>query len=286
MAERSYRVEVDGLKLAVAEWGPADAPPLVLLHGLTSDLHAWDRWGERWAPEFRVIAYDQRGHGESEHAVPGGFEAYNVRQLVADLDGLVRALELPRFSVLGMSMGGRPVLAYATRRPEIVDAAVVVDIGPEMDRTGGRSVRDGVKAQVGTPSASEAPAAPAAPVPYDPTLLELMGRKSLTEIDFLWDAVRALTCPTLVVRGEHSTILSAAIAQRMTDELPDGELVTVAGAGHAVPTDRPDEFEHAVLTFLRRRSGGHDGSDARHHRTADPGGGSRPSTTTSSKEKK
>lgn len=282
MADREYRVEVNGLKLAVAEWGPQDAPPLVLLHGLTSDLHSWDRWGERWSPEFRVIAYDQRGHGESEHAPPGGFEAYNVRQLVGDLDELVRVLGLPRFSVLGLSLGGRPVLAYATRRPAIVDAAVVVDIGPEMDRTGGRQVRDGVKAQVGT--ASE-PTPPPAPVGYDPTLLELMGRKSLSEIDFLWDCVRTLTCPTLVVRGEHSTILSAAVAQRMQDELPDGQLVTVPGAGHSVPTDRPDEFEQTVLPFLRR-PGGHDRSGARSHRSASPGGGTRPSTSTSSKEKK
>jgi pimeloyl-ACP methyl ester carboxylesterase len=283
VADRSYPVEVNGLKLAVAEWGPEDAPPLVLLHGLTSDLHAWDRWGERWSPEFRVIAYDQRGHGASEHAPVGGFEGYNVRRLVADLDELVRVLALPRFSVLGISLGGRPVLAYATRRPEIVDVAVVVDIGPEMDRAGGRSVRDGIEAQVGAPSA---PTPAPVTVPYDPTLLELMGRKSLTEIEFLWACVRALPCPTLVVRGERSTILSAAVAERMVDALPDGELVTVAGAGHAVPSDRPDDFERVVLSFLRRRSGGHDRSDARFRRSANPGGGTRPSTNTSSKEKK
>jgi esterase len=283
VAERDYVVEVNGLKLAVAEWGPENAPPLLLVHGLTSDSHSWDRWGERWAPEFRVIAYDQRGHGRSEHATPGGFESYHVRHLVSDLDELVRALGLRRFSVLGLSLGGRPILAYATCRPEIVDAAVVVDIGPEMERSGGRAVRDNVKTQVG---ADDAPSAPPAPVDYDPSLLELMGRKSLTEIDFLWDCVRALTCPTLVIRGEHSNILSAAIAQRMRDELPDGELVTVPGAGHNVPVDRPDEFEQAVLPFLRRRSGTPDRSGARSHSSAEPGGGTRASSTTSSKEKK
>jgi esterase len=263
-APRINDLDVNSLRLRTYEWGDSTKPPLLLLHGLTSDGQVWADWAHRWSSDFHVVAYDQRGHGASEHASPGVFESYNVNQLPADIGGVADAFGFTSFSVLGHSMGGRPIIAYATVAPERLTSAVIVDIGPEMDRAGGRSVRNNAKASVSDPADPNEPAAPAPPVAvtYDPTLLEVIGPKSLVEIEPLWAALPALGCPTLVVRGETSNILSPAIAKRMVDELPDGEFAEVAGAGHGVPTDSPAEFERVVLDFLTRRVLAHQGGVA------------------------
>jgi pimeloyl-ACP methyl ester carboxylesterase len=242
-------IQIGAMKLATDQWGDPEAPPLLLLHGITSSARVWDDIAARWSGEFRIIAYDQRGHGESDHVLPGGFESYNVTLLASDIDAVVTALGLERFSVLGHSLGGRPVIAYAKIRPEIIDHAVIVDIGPEMDRSGGRAVRDNVKAQ--TSDGPEVAVAEAPPIQYDPTLVELTGRKSLAEVDYLWECMRELSCPTLIVRGEISNILSQDIAERMAVEAPQAQLAVIPNAGHDVPRDNPDAFESRVLAFLR-----------------------------------
>ena len=66
----------------------------------------------------------------------------------------------------------------------------------------------------------------------------------------LWEPLARISCPTLIVRGSASDILSADIAKRMLETLPDGRLVEVAGAGHTVPGDQPDAFARAVRAFI------------------------------------
>ena len=66
----------------------------------------------------------------------------------------------------------------------------------------------------------------------------------------LWEPLPRITCPTLIVRGAASDILSPEIAKRMLEALPDGRLVEVAGAGHTVPGDQPDAFARAVRAFI------------------------------------
>jgi pimeloyl-ACP methyl ester carboxylesterase len=85
---------------------------------------------------------------------------------------------------------------------------------------------------------------------YDKALREMMrggGRRA--DMD-LWAPLARITCPTLIVRGAESDILSPEIAKRMIETLPDGRLVEVASAGHTVPGDQPDAFARAVRSFL------------------------------------
>lgn len=272
---------INGLLLHYLSWEGPRERPLVLIHGLTGFAHTWDEWAERWSKDFWVLAYDQRGHGESAHAQPGGFEGYNSKLLAADLRAFAQALGLTRFDVLGHSLGGRTVMAYAGLYPETLNRAVVVDMGPELDRSGARKVRDSTKTQVALPTGFKDEAEALAFLEkarpgrkpesyrrylqhafkrgvdgllhyrYDQTLLEITGRKGLEEVPYMWEMVSKTTCPTLVVRGETSNILSTGVAQRMVQALPQGKLAEIPRAGHDVPGDNPQAFEAAVLGFLR-----------------------------------
>ncbi len=108
--ERSVRV--NGITLHYLDWGPAGAPPVVLLHGITGHARVWDRLAERLVPGRRVLALDQRGHGDSD-AAPD--DDYRVGTMADDVAAFAGSLELERFALLGHSMGGRIAIQYAAR---------------------------------------------------------------------------------------------------------------------------------------------------------------------------
>lgn len=102
-----------------------DGPPLVILHGLFGCWHNWSPVARALSDRFRVLAVDQRNHGESGHAEPLDYE-----RLCDDLRSLLDELGLPRVALLGHSMGGKAAMLFADRFPERVDRLIVVDIGP------------------------------------------------------------------------------------------------------------------------------------------------------------
>jgi pimeloyl-ACP methyl ester carboxylesterase len=99
----------DDVSLAVTDWG-GDGPPMVLIHGLTGTQHAWDGVVAELAPRFRVVTYDQRGHGESSRSVTYAWES-----LVDDLEAIVRDLELRDVTLVGLSTGAGVALGVASR---------------------------------------------------------------------------------------------------------------------------------------------------------------------------
>jgi 3-oxoadipate enol-lactonase len=132
-------VERDGVRLAVAEAGPADGAPVVLLHGLTATRRyvvmgstALERGGHR------VVAYDARGHGRSSPARSGG--AYTYPELARDLRAVLDAAGLERAVLAGASMGAHTLLRFALEHPERVAGVVVVtpafdpDMPPDLER--------------------------------------------------------------------------------------------------------------------------------------------------------
>jgi len=85
---------------------------------------------------------------------------------------------------------------------------------------------------------------------YDKALRDMVRTGGRRDPVDLWEPLPRITCPTLIVRGAVSDILSPEIAKRMLAALPDGRLVEVAGAGHTVPGDQPDAFARAVRAFI------------------------------------
>src|SRR5579884_351191 len=99
--------------------------PIVLVHGLASSSHIWDLLAPLPAPRYQVIAYDQRGHGESDKPDTG----YDLPTFVADLHGIIQSLGLKKPALVGHSWGGNLVLQYAVTYPDAVSHLALVDGG-------------------------------------------------------------------------------------------------------------------------------------------------------------
>jgi pimeloyl-ACP methyl ester carboxylesterase len=121
-ADRFY--ESQGLRLHYVDWGNAEAPPLMLVHGGLDHCRSWDAIARELQPHFHVMAPDLRGHGDSEWARGS---SYSLTDNVYDLTRLMRFAALQDAAIVGHSMGGMVALAYAGTYPERVSRLVVLD---------------------------------------------------------------------------------------------------------------------------------------------------------------
>lgn len=269
--ERSVRV--NGLTLHYLDWGPADAPPVVLLHGITGHARVWDHLAERLVPDRRVLALDQRGHGDSD---PAPDDDYRVSTMADDVAAFAGSLQLDRFALLGHSMGGRIAIQYAAAHAGRLERLIIVDIGPDIELAGLQRVRDMMSHSPERIESEEwaveyiRSGNPLQDVDllrqrvhhglkrlpdgeltwkYAKGLRDMMRAGRRDAVD-LWEPLARIPCPTLVVRGAESDILSPEVAKKMIERLPDGRLVEIPGAAHTVPADRPDDFVGHVRAFL------------------------------------
>src|SRR4051812_8067698 len=119
---------VNGLRVHYLEWGDPAKPPMILLHGIARHAHTFDHVAPHFARDYRVLAIDMRGHGDSAWDPAG---AYVVEDYVKDLEVLVGQLHLRRITLLGNSTGGRVVQVFAGMHPDLIDRIIVEDVGPE-----------------------------------------------------------------------------------------------------------------------------------------------------------
>ena len=266
-------VTVGGLRLHYLDWGNADRPPMLLLHGGTQTAHSWDFFALAMRPHFHVLALDQRGHGDSDWAPDGD---YSLEAHQRDIHGFVQAAGLERFVLIGLSLGGRNSLVYTATHPEGVRALVIVDVGPETRRDGRRQIREFVTTTDELDSVEAFAQRAQQHNPRRP-ISQLMGslRWNLKQLpngkwtwkydkllrtpgyripggsrEYLWDCATRLSCPTLVVRGGESLVLDRDGAERLREAVRGSQLVEVPHAGHTVPGDNPLGFEMAVRPFL------------------------------------
>jgi esterase len=263
-------VDVDGLRLHYLDWG-GSAPPLVMLHGFTGHAHTWDRTAAALCDQYRVLALDQRGHGDSDWA-----PRYGSKPLVTDLLHFLDALKLSRVVLMGLSMGGNVAYLFAARHPERVERLAILDIGPEISPVGvARIARSTADSDVfASEDEAVAQARGANPRPTDADLhhrvahnlrrlpdgtLTFKWDKALRDgsairddatVEERWAAWRAVRCPTLLVRGDDSDILSPETAQRMLEENPNVALVTVPDCGHSITLEQPDGLREAIIPWL------------------------------------
>ncbi len=220
---------------------------------------------------YRVLALDQRGHGETAWAPP---DRYSRSEMVDDLAAFVRALGLSGFALLGLSMGGGVSFEYAGRRPKELARVSIVDIAPEIVTQGMTRIRTGVQAKdvFASPDEAFAQARQANPRPpeavhrarieaalmrtedgqwtwrYD-RALRVSGPPP-RDIEAGWRACANINVPAQLIRGELSDILSPEIARRMMATIPNLRLDEVENSGHSVPLDAPDGFLKAAREFL------------------------------------
>jgi esterase len=269
---RDHTIPLNGLRFHYLERGDPAAQALVLLHGFTSHSRSWDTFATAMCERYRVLALDQRGHGESEWAAD-----YAPERRVEDMEAFVAALGLDRFVLLGLSMGGRAAFMYAAKNPAKLERLVIVDIAPEIMPAGGQRIQAGIRMNDLFDDPEEAVAAARAANPRPPeaelrhrvlnNLVQRPDSKWTFRYDIalrspdrpllspadptpIWESLRSITCPTLLVRGAESDLLSRDLAARMVATIPNCRLVEVPDAGHSVPLDNPPGFLAAVRTFL------------------------------------
>src|SRR5579863_9619979 len=279
VAYRSCNIVLRQMRFHFLEWGAPNAPPIVLLHGGHQSAHSWDLVSLHLAQRFRVLALDQRGHGDSEWARD---VAYTNHEMSLDAEAFIEAMDLLRPVLMGHSMGGRNAMLLTRRSPSLLRALVIVDVGPEVsDR--GRAViagfvrdneefddldhfvrnvqqydpyrsREHIERTVKYNMLQRADGKFVSKCDSNPRRLGIVrGVGPLENVTL--DDVKSFHFPVLLVRGERSNILAPDAAERFRDALPQGHLVTVPNCGHNVHGQNTLGFIAALGEFLAGVSG-------------------------------
>ena len=269
-----------GVSLAGDSWGDRGDPLVVLLHGGGQTRHAWRGAGEELARTgYYAVAFDARGHGDSDWAPDGNYER---DASVADLVAVVEALDAGPPALVGASMGGNSALAAAGEGRVEATALVLVDIAPRIRPEGTKRIGEFMEQKPdGFETLEEVAEAIASYQPHrerprsldglaknvrlgpdgryrwhwDPRWRNrprLSGEQLRARTRRLEDAARNLQIPMLLVRGGLSDVLDEAGAQALLDLVPHADYVNVTDAAHMVAGDRNDLFSAAVFDFLSR----------------------------------
>ena len=268
-------IAINGLQLHYVEWGSPGNPALVLLHGFQSNAHTWDTFSQAMAGTYHVLALDQRGHGDTSWAPDGN---YAPESSVSDIAGFITALRLAPTGVIGHSMGGRHAAMVAADHPDKVRKVVIVDTAaefppamrsqqpatnappqPETFDTFEEVVQNGIKQYPLTPEVELRHAnyhnlSRGADGKWcwrwDINLLQWRRRNRSAPGD-LYTSLQRIQCPTLLIRGQRSPLLTPEVAQKMVQALPNGRTVDIANAAHTVNADNALEFNAVTAAFLK-----------------------------------
>ena len=267
-------ITLNGVRLRYLDWGTPGNTPMVCLHGHTGQAHIWDEFAAEMSQRYHVLVVDQRGHGESEWATTG----YARDRFVEDLAAFADALDLAKFVLVGLSMGGWHSLLYTAKHPERVERIVIVDIAPEPSAASKEQMgkRPPTPMQFSTPDVAVQYAREGNPWATqsrlrkdvedrlrqredgqwtwkaDPSLFNvpLPDMTHSAMIDRYWEALETIPCPILEVRGGESVLVSNEVLERMRSVAKDFTSIDVPGAGHVVTVDKPAEFIEATRSFL------------------------------------
>jgi pimeloyl-ACP methyl ester carboxylesterase len=267
-------------RTAYWEWGdPANARVLVCAHGLARQGRDFDTLARAMRGEFRVVCPDVVGRGESDRLVdPLG---YQIPAYVADMVTLVARLDVESVAWLGTSMGGLIGMALAALPHSPITRLVLNDVGPTIDAAGIARIASYVGAPLTWASEDEAadylltiskdfgPHTRAEWLALTRPMLRREGERFRLHYDpaiavplralnaaaaaageaALWGAFDAIRCPTLLLRGADSDVLSPATARAMTERGPQASLREFAGVGHAPTLVAADQVA-VVREFL------------------------------------
>ncbi len=268
--ENRYWWSNDGVRLHARDYaGSADRPPIICLPGLTRNARDFENVAARLAGEWRVIAVDLRGRGESGYAKDP--MSYVPLTYVQDVEALLRELAIDRFVCFGTSLGGIVTMLLAGTARGALAGVVLNDVGPEIDPVGLGRIRSYVGKSNTWPTWMHAARAVAESngdaypdydiedwlgmakrlyrlnsagrivLDYDMKIAEPFRVPGNEAGPDMWRALDQLKAvPTLLVRGGKSDVLAAGVAARMLAVLDHGDLVTVANVGHAPTLDEPD----------------------------------------------
>jgi 3-oxoadipate enol-lactonase len=252
----------NGVRIAYRIDGPEDAPVLVMVNSLGTDVRMWDVQVALLSRSLRIVRYDCRGHGASD--VPDG--PYTIERFGLDLLALLDRLQIKRAHLCGLSLGGVVALWFSARYPERVISAVFANtaarIGSEETwnaridavRTGGMAaVRDTVLERFLSEGFRQ----------QHPETTRQIGEMieatdphgyigaciALRDAD-LRGMVSTIRVPSLIVAGDLDESTPESQARELHAAIAGSQLVVLREVAHLSNVERPEEFSRYVLTFL------------------------------------
>lgn len=269
MPDDTKFVELDGARIAYIERSGGHAETLILCHSLFLDKRMFAGQLSGLSDRFNIIAYDNRGHGESSKAADG---RYDMDALYDDSAALITALGRGPVHFAGCSMGGFVALRLAARRPDLVKSAIAMgssgdadankaqfaEVLGELTTHGGTNLKDtlswiffGATSLASTDFANIRDpwiahlcaldpffAGPGAGVVYRTRIL---------------DELAHCRVPVLAIAGAEDPVYPVALSQSIADTAPLGEISVIDKAGHSVPLEQPDAVNRALRAFLTRQ---------------------------------
>ena len=263
------RALLNGGNIFFAETGPSTGSPVIFLHGFPFSHAMWQsQTAVVAAAGYRAIAYDIRGHGQSDV----GDGQYTIEGHVDDLIALMDRLKIPTAVIVGLSMGGYIALRALERHPDRFRAAALCDTRSESDPNEGRIKRakglaavkktgsaafadDFVKAVFAEETLKNNPSTVAAihdviahtpPLSIAGTLLALAARTDTTA------SLSSIAIPTLILVGERDMTTPPDASRSMREKIRGSELHIIPGAAHMSNLENPALFNEKLLAFLRR----------------------------------
>lgn len=264
----------NGPTVHLRDEGPRDAPAIILLHGSNADLHTWQPWVERLRDDYRIIRFDQIGHGLTGPAPDGD---YSAAAFVKTVDQVADRLGLGKFILGGNSMGGKVALAYAIAHPERLGGLILVDAAgaPQATGTGRGNIgfaiarmpvvnqlmtqvtpRSIVEQSLSQSVSNQAVVTPLAVDRYW-ELLRYPGNRAATVArfgqpgePFPAEQVQQMKVPTLIIWGEEDALIPYSSARWFAQNLPDAASISYPGIGHLPMEEAPDESAAAVRKWL------------------------------------
>ncbi|MGD2078456.1 MAG: alpha/beta hydrolase [Chloroflexota bacterium] len=263
---------VNGIQIYYELTGGGEIP-IVLVHGAWSSHHTWDAIVPLLAESFRVVAYDRRGHSQSQRPPGQG----SIREDVADLAALIEHLDLAPAWVVGNSHGALIALRLAGQRPELLrgvsghepdlfsllqddpaaaqaleehkgDEEAVLDLIASGDHAGGAKLF--IEIVTGPGSWEKLPAS------YQQTLIHnaptfLDEERDPENLDFDPEWVTSFPGPVLLTRGDESPPIVVPMYARAAELLPNVEFMTIPGAGHVPQRLQSQTYVETLQAFMQ-----------------------------------
>jgi pimeloyl-ACP methyl ester carboxylesterase len=262
-----------GVRLHYRDQGLAGGPPIVMVHGFSASLHAWEPWVKRLGGTYRIVTLDLPGHGLTR--APAGYAA-GIDGYADLVDALARRLHLGPYVVVGNSMGGGVAWDDALRHPDDVRALVLVDAAgwPHKTREHGsplifqilaspvgraviRNIDISALARSGlqdayldkslvTPALVDRYVELARAPGHRDILMTIQQRRGAVNPD----TFHAIAVPTLVMHGEQDRLIPVADGRAFAAAIPGATLVTYPGVGHVPMEQIPDRSAADLKAFL------------------------------------
>lgn len=253
-------IETNGTRIHVDQQGSGELA-LVFLHYYGGSSRTWDAVAAQMAPRYRIVATDHRGWGRSDAPADG----YRIADLAADAEGVIAALGLQRYVLVGHSMGGKVAQLVASRRPHGLEGLILVAPSPPSPMllsaeqramlVGAYQTRESVEFVIDhVLTAQPLTAARRAQVIEDSLRAAPQAKHAWPNVamaENIATEVAAIEVPTLVISGEHDQVDRVATLQaELLPRIPQAELHILPGVGHLSPLEDPEAVAQQIEGFI------------------------------------